>query len=250
MAADKVGLPVGGTVRAPVNMKTAAIIPARGGSKGIPRKNLKDFCGRPLIAWSISQAKRAHGISSVWVTSDDQEILAAAESWGARAILRPKDLSGDTATSEAAWLHALHVIESGMGQLDAVVGMQCTSPLREASDLDDGLRIFSEKGFDSVFSGALIGDFYIWQKDRAGSLESLNYDWKNRKRRQDFAEQYVENGSFYVFRPDIIRNNNNRLGGRIGVAPMAFWKSFELDTLENWTMCEHLMKGFGLDKSV
>lgn len=231
-------------------MKTAAIIPARGGSKGIPGKNLKDFCGKPLLAWSILQAKRSRAIDSVWVTSDDSGILAEAEKWGARPIKRPSEISGDRATSESAWLHAMDVVEAGIGAFDAFIGLQCTSPLREPRDIDNGLRIFAEEGLDSMFSGAVIGDFYIWQKDKAGALDSFNYDWRERKRRQDFADQYVENGSFYVFKPGLIRSTNNRLGGRIGVAPMEFWKSFELDTLENWRMCEYLMKGFGLDNAV
>jgi len=230
-------------------MKIDAIIPARGGSKGIPRKNLKDFCGKPLLAWSILQAKKAAGIAAVWVTSDDAEILAEAEKWGAKAILRPPELSGDKATSESAWLHAIDTIEAATGPCDGVAGLQCTSPLRETRDLENGVRIFGEEALDSMFSGALIGDFYIWQKSRAGSLESFNYDWTNRKRRQDFAEQYVENGSFYIFKPGLLRTTNNRLGGKIGIAPMEFWKSFELDTLENWKMCEYLMKGFGLDRA-
>ena len=149
-------------------MKIHAVIPARGGSKGIPRKNLKDFCGKPLIAWSILQAKRAQGVNSVWVTSDDNEILAEAEKWGGRAILRPPELSGDKATSESAWIHAIDTIEAETGPCSAVVGMQCTSPLRETGDLDNGLMLFKEQSLDSIFSGALMGDFYIWQKNQAG----------------------------------------------------------------------------------
>ena len=230
-------------------MKTVAIIPARGGSKGIPRKNVKDFCGKPLLAWSILQAKRSAAIDSVWVTSDDDEILAEAEKWGGKAIRRPAELSGDKATSESAWIHAMDTIEAASGPFEAVVAMQCTSPLRETKDIDNGLRIFGEQGLDSMFAGALIGDFYIWQRDKAGALQSLNYDWTSRKRRQDFSDQYVENGSFYIFKPGLLRSTNNRLGGKMGVAPMEFWKSFELDTLENWKMCEILMRGFGLDKA-
>lgn len=230
-------------------MKVVAIIPARGGSKGIPRKNLKDFCGKPLIAWSILQAKRSPAIDSVWVTSDDDEILAETEKWGGKAIRRPLELAGDKATSESAWLHAIDTVEAKLGPCDAVIGMQCTSPLRETRDMENGLRIFTGEGLDSMFSGAVIGDFYIWQKSKDGELESFNYDWAKRKRRQDFADQYVENGSFYIFKPGLMRTTNNRLGGKIGVAPMEFWKSFELDTLENWKMCEFLMKGFGLDKA-
>jgi len=230
-------------------MGIAAIIPARGGSKGIPGKNIKDFCGKPLLAWSILQAKKSPQISSVWVSSDDEGILNVARQFGAGAILRPAELAGDKATSESAWLHAVDTLEASGGPCEAVVGMQCTSPLRETGDIERGLSLFREGNLDSMFSGALIGDFYIWQRGKSGELESFNYDWKSRKRRQEISEQYVENGSFYIFRPDLLRRTGNRLGGNIGVVPMEFWKSFELDTLENWKMCEFLMRGFGLDKA-
>src|SRR4051812_6659042 len=111
---------------------TVAIIPARGGSKGIPKKNLASLCGKPLLAWSILHARAAKRIDSVWVSSDDSEILSVAQAYGARGIRRPDELSGDEASSELAWLHALdHIEDSGM-QVARIVGMQATSPLREA----------------------------------------------------------------------------------------------------------------------
>jgi CMP-N,N'-diacetyllegionaminic acid synthase len=223
-------------------MKAVAILPARGGSKGIPKKNLMPFCGKPLIAWSIEQAKEATSISSVWVSSDSDEILDAARSYGARTIKRPDDISGDTATSEAVWLHGIkHIREQGE-TVDLVIGMQPTSPLREPQDLDRGVADFVAQNCDSLFSCAVLEDFYIWSRDRQGQLQSVNYDYLNRKRRQDMAEQYVENGSFYVFTPRLIEECGNRLGKRIGVSKMEFWKSFEIDSLEGAKFCEMLMQ--------
>lgn len=222
-----------------------AVIPARGGSKGIPKKNIVNFCGKPLLAWSIEQALNAVGISSVWVSSDDDEILSLAEKYGAKPIPRPGDLSGDFAASESAWMHAADFVQSQGVLADVVVGMQATSPLREAKDLDLALRVFEENKLDSLFSASQLEDFFIWRQTKNGSLESLNYDYLNRKRRQDLGEcQVVENGSFYIFTPEGLRSTNNRLHGRIGYSDMEFWKSFEINNAVDLKLCAAIMESF------
>lgn len=230
-------------------MSVVAIIPARGGSKGIPRKNLLDLCGKPLIAWSILQAKHAEGIDSVWVTSDDDEILAAAADYGAGTIKRPQDISGDTATSESAWLHAINEIESQNIPIDIVVAMQATSPLRESSDLDDGLALIKNGHYDSLLSVTEVEDFFTWRLNEHGSAESINYDYRNRKRRQQIEKRYLENGSFYIFKPEQLRNENNRLGGQIGLFVMSRHKMFQIDNPEDIPLCKAIMQGYQLDKS-
>lgn len=225
-------------------MTTVAVIPARGGSKGIPGKNLIPFCGKPLMVWSIEQALDANGIDSVWVSSDSDEILDVAEQSGARGIKRPKSISGDMASSESAWLHALDELEARGLSVDAMVGVQATSPVRVAEDIERGIQVFFESDCDSLFSAAPLGDFLIWQKAAGDGLRSMNYDYHNRSRRQDFSEQYVENGSFYIFTPQLIRRDGNRLGGKIGMSTMEFWKSFEIDEPEDVAFCALLMKHY------
>ena len=227
---------------------TVAIIPARGGSKGIPRKNLIDICGKPLFAWSILQARNAAEIDSVWVTSDDDEILSVAAAYGARPILRPPEISGDTATSESAWLHALDAIEAQGVKIDLVVAMQATSPLREPSDLDGGIRALREHGNDSLRSVTEVEDFFTWRICADGGAEAVNYDYCNRKRRQQIEKRYLENGSFYVFRPEQLRRDNSRLGGRIGLFVMSRFKMFQIDNPEDIDLCAAIMRGFGLDR--
>lgn len=230
-------------------MSVVAIIPARGGSKGIPKKNLVDICGKPLLAWSIIQAQQAKEIDSVWVTSDDDEILAAATHFGANVIKRPLDISGDTATSESAWLHAINEIESLNGSIDLVVAMQATSPLREPSDLDEGLQLLREAKYDSLLSVTEVEDFFTWKIDKSNLAESINYDYRHRKRRQQIEKRYLENGSFYIFTPQQLRSENNRLGGRIGLYVMDRHKMFQIDNPEDILLCKAIMQGYQLDKA-
>ena len=112
-----------------------AIIPDRGGSKGINEKNSLLIAGKPLLAWSIERALTSKYIDSVWVTSDSEEILNIAVEYGANPIIRPVEISGDKASSESAWLHAVKTIEQEIS-VDIIVGVQATSPIRGENDFD------------------------------------------------------------------------------------------------------------------
>jgi len=222
------------------------IIPARGGSKGIPKKNIIDFLGKPLLAWSIEDAKNSSLIGQVYVSTDDTDIAKVAEQYGAKVIERPKEISGDFASSEEALQHAVQEVQKEGGQaIDYVVFLQATSPLRETEDIDKAIEKIISEDADSLFSGASIGDFLIWRKS-GGKLESVNYDYADRKRRQDFKEQFVENGSLYIFKPEILLRYNNRLGGKIVVSEMEFWKSFEIDDMDDLNFCQDLGRIKGL----
>lgn len=226
--------------------KTVAIIPARAGSKGIPGKNLRSVCGRPLLAWSIMQARAAKSVDSVWVSSDGDDILAVAEEYGAIPIRRPEALSGDTATSESAWRHALEEIERTGAKIDLIIGMQATSPVRAPSDLDGAITQVRHDGLDSLLTVTEVEDFFNWRMGPEGP-ESINYDYRSRKRRQLIEKRYLENGSFYVFRPEILRSLNNRLGGKIGMFVMERFKMFQIDNPDDLALCEAIMRGYGLD---
>lgn len=227
---------------------TVAVIPARGGSKGLPKKNLAELCGKPLLAWSVIQAKAAESVDSVWVSSDSEEILEVAVAYGAGTIQRPDRISGDQATSESAWLHAMDWLEEEGISLGRVVAMQATSPLREPHDLDEALQAFETEAYDSLLSVTEIDDFFMWALDSDGQPKSVNYDYRNRQRRQVIEKRYLENGSFYIFRPSILREHNNRLGGRIGMHVMAKHKMFQIDTAEDLRLCAAIMRGYALDR--
>ena len=227
---------------------TVAIILARGGSKGVPGKNIKEFCGKPLMVWTIEQLQAVKSIHSTWVSSDSPDILSIAKNSGAEIICRPAEISSDSASSESGWLHALGIIEEKIGHVEAIVAPQVTSPLREPDDIERGILEFQQQDYDSMFSCSVAEDLFFWERMPNGQLRSVNYDYKNRKRRQDIAEQYIENGSFYIFKPEVLKQYVNRFGGKIGMVKMEFWKMFEIDSPEDFIMCEALMKRFLLTK--
>ena len=224
-------------------MNVHCIILARGGSKGIPNKNIIDFCGKPLIAWTIEQCLQSKHIDNVWVSSDSQDILDVAKEYGAKTISRPDDISGDLASSEAAWMHAIEIIQRDTN-IDLVFAPQVTSPLRETQDIDNAIELFQKENYDSMFSSSITEDLFFWEKDKHNKLQSVNYDYLNRQRRQDIQEKIIENGSFYIFKPEVIKKYNNRFGGKIGHSKMEFWKMFEIDNIEDLRMCSALMQEF------
>lgn len=224
--------------------KTLAVIAARGGSKGIPHKNLLDLCGKPLIAWTVEQARAARGVDVVAVSSDSDNILAAAEAAGAIGVRRPADISGDLASSESAWLHALNAIDERMGRCERIVALQATSPIRESSDIEDALATFDRDHLDSLLSVCEVEDYFNWRIGASGP-EPINYDYHNRRMRQQIEKRYLENGSFYVLIPSLLREQNNRLGGKIGFHVMDRHKMFQIDRPEDVKLCAAIMHSYG-----
>jgi CMP-N,N'-diacetyllegionaminic acid synthase len=220
-------------------MKIHAIILARGGSKGIKNKNLIILNKKPLIYWSVKSAKESKLIDYVWVSSDSKKILNYAKKIGAKTIKRSKKLSTDTSTSESAWLDAIGFIKRDY-QIDIVVGIQPTSPVREKKDFDNAIKHFVKNKFDSLFSSTKIKDYFVWEKD--GIKLNPLYDYKNRKRRQDIKTTYLENGSFYIFKKNKFLKYQNRLMGKIGTYTMNKTKSFQIDTHEDIFIVNLIMK--------
>jgi CMP-N,N'-diacetyllegionaminic acid synthase len=224
--------------------RTLAVVAARGGSKGIPHKNLIDLCGKPLIAWTVLQAGAAVGVVVVAVSSDSDAILAAAEAAGAVGIRRPDDISGDLASSEAAWLHALDQVDARLGPFTRIVALQATSPIREPSDIDRALDAFERDKLDSLLSVCEVEDYFNWRVGKDGP-EAINYDYHDRRMRQQIETRYLENGSFYVFVPHLLREKKNRLGGRIGMHVMERHKMFQIDRPEDIKLCAAIMRSYG-----
>ena len=216
------------------------IILARAGSKGIPGKNIIDFCGKPLLAWSILQARNCEDVSDVYVSTDGEDIARVAREYGAKVILRPSELSTDTASSEAALEHAIGMIEKEE-DFDEVVFLQATSPLRRFNDIAMAIREYREGKYDSLFSMAVLEDYCLWRKGEQG-LQSFSYDYTNRGRRQEREPLYLENGSIYIFSKEIFRKCQNRLGGSIGMYAMPFECSYEIDSMHDIPICEYFFR--------
>ena len=208
---------------------TLCVIPARGGSKGVPRKNLLDVGGKPLISWTIEQALAVPGLD-VLVSTDDEEIAAVARAAGARVPwLRPAELAQDTTPTEPVVRHAIEQVTADRGRPDAVLLLQATSPVRHDDTLARALAEFTGSGVDSMV-GVVEQPPFIW---RAGDPPTATYDVSARPRRQDLTDdtrRYRETGSLYLTRTGIYEQHDNRLGGRIGLFVMAEDEGIDIDT--------------------
>ena len=221
-------------------MSNIAIIPARGGSKGVPRKNIRLLKDKPLIAHSISAAKESKYTDKVYVSTDNLEIAEISRQYGAEIINRPDELAGDTASSESALIHALSEIEQSGVSPDLVVFLQCTSPIRTGTDIDKGIAKLQADNADSLLSVSPSHRF-LWE-EVDGVAKSINYDYRDRPRRQDMQPQYVENGSIYIFKPWVLKEFGNRLGGKISLFVMSEAASWEIDSPLDFEIAESLMK--------
>ncbi len=205
-----------------------AVIPARGGSKGIPRKNVLPVGGLPLLAHSILHARRSRLVDLVVVSTDDPEIAEVARRYGAEVVDRPAELASDGAASEPTLAHALAYVRDRHGPVDLVVFLQPTSPLRRPDDIDGAIRHLRAEGADSLLSACPMHGF-VW-RDGPDTLRSLTYDHEHRPRRQDLGgDDWQENGSIYVFAPWVLDELGNRLGGRVALWPMHPLDSFQVD---------------------
>lgn len=222
-------------------MSVLAIIPARGGSKGVPRKNVRLLAGKPLLAYTIEQAKETPAVSRVVVSTDDAGIAAVAKRYGAEVVWRPPAISGDTATSESALLHALDYLRDAEGyEPDLVVFLQATSPLRQPGDIENALETLRREQADSLFSACPVEGF-IW-RSKGGDVTPINYDPVRRPLRQAGTETiWEENGSIYVFAPYVLRKHNSRLGGKIAVYQMSRLDSFQVDEPGDLELMEKLL---------
>lgn len=218
-----------------------AIIPARGGSKGVPRKNIRLLAGRPLIGWTIEAAREAQQVSRVVVSTDDEDIARVSRQFGAEVVQRPIDISGDTASSESALLHTLnHLRESEGYQPDLIAFLQCTSPFTSSADIDSTIQTLREQRADSAFSASRFF-YFIWRMDEQGA-SGINHDKKIRQRRQDRLPEYLENGAIYVMETAGFLEAKHRFFGKTVIHEMDARRSLEIDELEDFAMAEAVLR--------
>lgn len=227
-------------------MEILSIIPARGGSKGIKRKNLKPILDKPLVAYTIEASLNSKYITKTIVSSEDEEILEVSKKYGARIIKRPFELAQDETKTAPVMLHVLEELKKENYKADYVVLLQPTCPLRDEKYIDNAFKYYFEqieKGYDSCFSAFSIGYTHAkWRILHDDKLESL-YDFRLRPRRQEIEQHYkmiCENGAFYALPWDTLI----KVKDFIGYNPSAYItpRVIDIDTIEDFKKVEECLK--------
>lgn len=213
--------------------RVVALIPLRGGSKSIPKKNIKNIAGKPLCAWTLEAASQVNEIDEICVSTDDEEITDVVRGLGlgVRVIERPAELATDEASTESVMLHLADNVS-----FNVLITLQATSPLTTAEDIKRALEIYFSRELDSLLTGVRCKRFF-WNDE----CEPINYDYRERPRRQEFKGWIMENGAFYITDHETLVNSKCRLGGKIGIYEMSQETAYEIDEPQDWEIVENLL---------
>lgn len=221
-----------------------AFVPARCGSKAIRFKNIKEFCGKPLIYWNLLALENTSLVDEVYIATDCTEISEVVESFGfskVKIYMRDKVNAQDASSTEAVMLEFLS--KNSFDDDDLFMLVQATSPTTQSEDFTGGIKNLLDGNKDSLLSVVREKRFF-WNDNG----ESINYDYKNRPRRQDFDGYLLENGAFYVNKVSNVLRDKNRLSGDIGFYEMHDYTSIEIDEKHDWMIAEEYMKEYVLSK--
>ena len=217
--------------------KVVALIPARGGSKSIPSKNIKPFAGKPLLYWALRATQWTEKIEKIYVSTDCPKIKEVAESFNlskVQVINRSPATATDRASTESVMLEFAENID-----FQTLVLVQATSPLLTSVDLTRAIERYQTDRCDSMLS-VVRQKRFLWDHDENKGARPLNYDYTARPRRQDFEGYLVENGAFYITERHALLRTRNRLHGRIGLYEMPEYSYLELDEERDWIVLETL----------
>lgn len=222
-------------------MRILCVVPARGGSKGVPGKNLRAVAGKPLLVWTVEQARAARPALDVVVSTDDEQIAEVARAAGAAVpFLRPPELARDTTPTEPVVRHALEAARAAGAAPDAVMLLQATSPVRLPGTIDRAVAEFEGTGVDSLV-GVVPQAPFLWTP---GEQPTAAYDVTARPRRQDLtpeAMRYRETGSLYLTRSWVYDELDNRIGGRVGLFVMDEVEGSDVDTELDLLVAEQIL---------
>jgi CMP-N,N'-diacetyllegionaminic acid synthase len=227
-------------------MRVLGIIPARGGSKGVPRKNVRLLEGKPLLAYTAESALSSTLLTRTIVSTDDPEISEVAHSLGLETpFLRPAELAQDETPTFPVVLHAVIAMESMGDKYDAVCLLQPTNPLRTSQDIDACIRLLESSGADSVISMLQVPDSYnpkwVYWRTADGRMELSTGDAEPISRRQDLPKAFHREGSVYVTRRDVLFEHGNLYGNDVRGYQMNPERSVNIDTEDDWQRVEHVM---------
>lgn len=221
-----------------------AFIPVRGGSKSIPLKNIKPFCGKPLVCWNIEALQECDKVDQVVIATDSEDIerVVVAGNYSKVVIYhRSAENACDTASTESVMLEYIEYAKLASDATFMLV--QATSPLTQTLHFDEALNTYNQGTFDSMLTCVRNFRFY-WNADGT----SKNYDYRNRPRRQNFEGELMENGAFYINSVGNILESGNRLSGKIGIYEMPEYTAAEIDEPDDWIVLENLMQRHILSK--
>lgn len=216
-----------------------ALIPARGGSKSIPLKNIKEIAGKPLIQWTIEAAANCSKINQVYLSTDSEEIFSVGQSLNCNklnVINRDPENATDTASTEAVMLEFANKYK-----FENIVLIQPTSPLLTAIDLEKAIEAYEEKNADSLLS-VVEQKRFIWKIDENDFVCPVNYNPQSRPRRQEMDGFLVENGAFYITKKELLIETGCRLSGNIAHYKMSDESYYEIDEPEDWIIVEKLLQ--------
>ena len=217
-------------------MKILAVIPARGGSKGIPKKNIRLLAGKPLIAYSIQNALACTGIDDVYVSTDSDEIAEIADDYGAGVIRRNHDLSGDLVTLDPVIFDAVSRIEAAKGYTyDFVITMQPTSPLLKPESLSAAIDSIRNGSSDCLIS--VVNKPHLAWKSQNGKLVPA---YEERRNRQELPPYYLETGAFVISKRSLI-TKDTRMAGTVSVFPISDNEGIDIDDKNDWVLSEALL---------
>ncbi|MCY9546108.1 cytidylyltransferase domain-containing protein [Lysinibacillus xylanilyticus] len=218
--------------------KVLAIIPARGGSKGVPRKNIKELAGKPLIEWTIEEAKKSKYIDRIIVSSEDKEILQVAQKFGADVpFVRPANLAEDTTAGIEPVLHALE----HFSDYEYVVMLQPTSPLRLVEDIDGCIEQLLQENAEFCVSVCEVGQspYWMYTLDSSTKMQPLLKQQTLITRRQDLPKVYTLNGAIYLANIDLLKQTRNFITEETIAYVMPVERSYDIDTEEDFKICEY-----------
>lgn len=225
-----------------------AIIPARGGSKRIPRKNINQFGGRPMIAWSIAAAKKSGCFDRIIVSTDDQEIANVAEEYGAEApFMRPRELSDDYTGTIPVIAHAIGWQNNNGSQVSEVCCIYATAPFVQAQDLQRGLQVLQSSGADYAFSVTTYSfpiqrAIRITQDQRVEMFQPMHFNTRS----QDLEEAWHDAGQFYWGKANAWLTQKPLFDSGAAPVPLPRYRVQDIDTPEDWMRAELMFKCFNL----